>query len=153
MRIALLLFALTVPALAQPSTCVGLISVTEAAPPVYPPIARAAHVMGNVIFLVSFKTTGDIDKINVVSGPPMLVPVATDYVRGFHANEYDGQRACQIELQYELTEGKCDDSGLDTKKISTKKTDVQHIIIETQATMICDPAATLKKHKKFLWFF
>ncbi len=40
--------------------------------PIYPPIARAAHVSGAVVLQAVISKTGTIEKLTVVSGPEML---------------------------------------------------------------------------------
>lgn len=48
--------------------------------PVYPPLARAARIQGPVILAAIISKAGTIDKLQVVSGHPMLVPAAIDAV-------------------------------------------------------------------------
>jgi hypothetical protein len=121
MRLALLLFALTVPALAQTNTCGGLTSVTDSARPVYSPIAIAAHVQGQVIMLVTFKTTGKVKKVEVLSGQNMLLSAATKYVEAWRANPYDSLRTCQVSVHYELSS--------DPPKQPFLRADPQHVTI------------------------
>ncbi len=102
MRIALLLLALTVPALAQPNTCRGLTSVTEAAQPIYPPIAKAAKVEGIVVMLAEFKLSGEVGKVDIVSGPVMLQAAAAKYVNSWRANAYTGPRTCPAVVRFRL---------------------------------------------------
>ena len=152
MKTALLFLVLSsTVVLAQPNTCGGLTSVADGAKPVYPPIARAAHVSGMVILLVSFKTNGVADTAQVVSGPVMLQQAATNYVKSMHANEYSGPRTCPIVIVYQLSQGSCDDHS--RKDDSVQKVDIQHSIIRGEPGMFCDPAATVTKHKhRFLFF-
>ncbi len=49
--------------------------------PIYPPIARAAHVGGTVIVQAIISKTGHIESAHVVSGPVMLQGAALDAVR------------------------------------------------------------------------
>lgn len=49
--------------------------------PVYPPIAKAAHVSGKVVLKVEVSETGAVIHEKLVSGPPMLVGAAEDAVR------------------------------------------------------------------------
>lgn len=49
--------------------------------PVYPPEAKAAGVQGTVLLSVTIGKDGSILTISVVSGDPMLVPVAIDAVK------------------------------------------------------------------------
>jgi TonB family protein len=60
--------------------------------PVYPVIAKAAHVQGTVVLDLRIGTTGRIESIKVVSGPPMLQQAAIDCVKQWtlHPFEKDG---------------------------------------------------------------
>ena len=49
--------------------------------PIYPPIARAAHVGGTVVVQAVISKTGHIESAHVVSGPAMLQGAALDAVR------------------------------------------------------------------------
>jgi len=152
MKIALLFLALSATAaFAQPNTCGGLTSVTDGAKPFYPPIARAAHVSGMVILLVSFKTTGETDALKIVGGPPMLRQAAIDYVNSWRANTYTGPRTCPIVVSYQLSAGGCD---YHTRKNDfVEKPDVQHPIIRGESPMLCDPAVTFGKRKRRFLIF
>jgi TonB family protein len=98
---AILLLSLSSVCIAQQGAC-GLNKMIEAATPVYPPIAKAAHIEGTVILLVTFKTTGEVEKIDIASGPKMLERAATDYVKGWRASEYTGPRTCPIVIAFHL---------------------------------------------------
>ena len=49
--------------------------------PVYPAIAKAAHVQGTVVLRTVIAKTGDVVKVEVVSGPPMLTGSAVEAAR------------------------------------------------------------------------
>jgi len=49
--------------------------------PVYPPIARAAQVVGTVVLHAIIATDGSVKQLDVVSGPPLLVQAALDAVK------------------------------------------------------------------------
>ncbi len=57
--------------------------------PVYPPIAKAAHVQGTVVLDLRIGTTGKIESIDVVSGPPMLRQAAIDCVKQWTFHPFD----------------------------------------------------------------
>ena len=59
-----------------------------AAQPVYPPIAKAAHVQGTVVLHALISKTGDVQDLQVVSGPPMLTAAAMDAVRRWKYQPY-----------------------------------------------------------------
>lgn len=49
--------------------------------PVYPAIARAAHVEGAVVVEAVISRMGTIESLHVVSGPPMLQNAALEAIR------------------------------------------------------------------------
>jgi TonB family protein len=51
------------------------------APPVYPPIAKAARVSGDVVLELQVQTDGRVSRANVISGPAMLQQSALDGIR------------------------------------------------------------------------
>jgi len=61
--------------------------------PIYPPIAKAAHIQGTVLFDLRISASGKIESMKVVSGPPMLVQAAIDCLKQwtFHPFEKDGE--------------------------------------------------------------
>jgi TonB family protein len=63
--------------------------------PIYPPIAKLAHVSGEVILDVTVNTEGNVTKIAVEGGPPMLQTAAFDAVRGwqFAPFQIDGKNS------------------------------------------------------------
>ena len=76
----LLLLAIAPIACAQQNNC-DLNTITDSTTPIYPSIAKAAHVTGMIIMIASFERSGEVQNVNVVSGPQMLRQPAVDYVR------------------------------------------------------------------------
>jgi len=56
--------------------------------PIYPPIAKAAHVSGAVVLHAVISKTGSIERLEVISGPEMLRSSATDAVRNWKYKPY-----------------------------------------------------------------
>lgn len=56
--------------------------------PVYPAIAKAAHVEGTVIVEAIISRTGTIESLHVVSGPPMLQRAAIDAIQAARYQPY-----------------------------------------------------------------
>ena len=48
--------------------------------PVYPPLARTAHVQGSVVVYALISKAGTMENVRAISGHPMLVPAAVDAV-------------------------------------------------------------------------
>jgi hypothetical protein len=97
--IFVLLLAMSCLCVAQQEPC-GLRTITETVVPTYPPIALAAHEEGIVTMLVNFKTSGEVEKIEVITGSKFLQLAATTYVQGWRANEYTGPRTCPIVIRF-----------------------------------------------------
>ena len=70
---------------------VGLL--TKKTAPVYPPIARSAHVSGTVVLQATISKTGSVENLHVVNGPVMLRQSAQDAVRTWRFRPYllDGE--------------------------------------------------------------
>jgi protein TonB len=60
----------------------------QSAPPVYPPLARTAHVAGTVELHATISTNGTIKDLRAVSGPAMLRQSAVDAVRNWRYKPY-----------------------------------------------------------------
>jgi protein TonB len=56
--------------------------------PVYPPIAKAAHVQGVVVLHAIISKAGTIENLTVISGPPMLTTSALDAVKRWRYKPY-----------------------------------------------------------------
>ncbi len=56
--------------------------------PMYPPIAKAARIQGDVILKAIIGKDGEIQDLQLVSGHPMLVPAAIDAVRQWRYRPY-----------------------------------------------------------------
>jgi periplasmic protein TonB len=56
--------------------------------PVYPPLARTAHIQGSVVVYALISKAGTMEKVHAVSGHPMLVPAAIDAVSQWRYRPY-----------------------------------------------------------------
>ncbi|MGO9084364.1 MAG: energy transducer TonB [Candidatus Sulfotelmatobacter sp.] len=56
--------------------------------PVYPPLARQAHLQGTVVLKVLINKSGDVSDIQLVSGHPMLAPAAMEAVKQWKYQPY-----------------------------------------------------------------
>jgi TonB family protein len=62
--------------------------LTRSTPPVYPPLARTAHVAGTVELHATISANGTIKDLHAVSGPVMLRQAAVDAVRNWRYKPY-----------------------------------------------------------------
>ncbi len=56
--------------------------------PVYPEAARKAHIQGQVLLRATIGKQGDVEKLDVVSGPPELAPAAVEAVKQWKYRPY-----------------------------------------------------------------
>lgn len=56
-------------------------SLVNKVPPMYPPIAKTAHVSGTVVLHAIISKDGEIRELQYVSGPPLLMKAAMDAVK------------------------------------------------------------------------
>jgi TonB family protein len=56
--------------------------------PIYPPLARQAHIQGTVILKVVISNDGDVKDIQLFSGHPMLAPAAIEAVKQWKYKPY-----------------------------------------------------------------
>jgi TonB family protein len=56
--------------------------------PVYPPMAKAAHVQGLVVLMATISAGGSVEELNAVSGPPMLQQAAVEAVKNWTFRPY-----------------------------------------------------------------
>ena len=79
------LLALAVPALGQGlvrlNQADALKAVTAKVDPAYPPIAKQMEVQGAVRLDVTIEESGKVEKVDVLSGNPMLTGAAVDAVK------------------------------------------------------------------------
>jgi TonB family protein len=68
--------AAQVPSSAMPPDA-GVV-LTKLSTPVYPPLARQAHITGDVVVQVSIGKDGSIESVELFDGHPMLAPAALD---------------------------------------------------------------------------
>jgi len=56
--------------------------------PIYPPLALQTHVQGSVILIVVVNSSGDVENLAPITGPPMLVEAATEAVKQWKYRPY-----------------------------------------------------------------
>lgn len=71
------------------SSGVAIGMLIQKAPPVYPPIAKAARVSGTVVLGATIAKNGTIKDVHIVSGPEMLRQAAADAVRNWRYKPYE----------------------------------------------------------------
>ena len=112
-------------------------NVVKQVDPVYPPIARAAHVAGSVTVQVKVKANGVLDSTEVVGGPMMLRAAALDAVKQwkFKPLKKDGLSSSfttRLVIPFSLGET-VDEQDLKTAREYFALSDVCHKLIADRA--------------------
>ena len=63
-------------------------NLIERVQPLYPPLAKQAHIQGRVILRAVISRNGMIENLQVLSGHPMLVQAAIDAVKQWRYRPY-----------------------------------------------------------------
>jgi protein TonB len=77
-----------VPAVSAISAGVAEGMLTHKTTPVYPEIAKSAHVSGTVVLGANITKTGQLSNLHVLSGPAMLRNTALEAVKTWHYRPY-----------------------------------------------------------------
>jgi TonB family protein len=89
--------AQTTAAADDPQTGVVL---TKLSPPVYPPLARQARIMGDVKVYVHIRKDGTVESAELFSGHPMLAPTALESAR---KSQFDCRACSDAVSSYPMT--------------------------------------------------
>jgi TonB family protein len=70
--------------------------------PIYPPLARQAHIQGVVVLKAQISKSGDVENLQLVSGHPVLGPAAIEAVKQWKYKPYlvDGE---PVEVETNVT--------------------------------------------------
>jgi TonB family protein len=128
--------------------------LTKLVQPIYPPVARAARITGEVDLVLTVRTDGAVDSVVVTSGHPLLKESAVASARQsqFECRGCTGQFK-KYRLVYTFNiEGECECEPRETPSIKKEPQqaypqfpDAQNrVTVVAQVLCICDPAATTK---------
>jgi TonB family protein len=125
---------------------------------IYPPIALAAHVSGDVVLKIALRPDGLIDSVEVVSGPPMLRQAAIEGVKQAQfecVTCKDANPAFQLIYRFEL--GPSITCGHPDSFYPRVAHSANIVTITAQPFGTCDPAGTVEQIRVrsakclFLW--
>jgi TonB family protein len=144
----------------SPQTGVALVDVSY---PIYPPVARQAHITGDVDVTIAVRKDGSVESAQVVSGPLLLRPAALDSVqRSRFECRNCGDAINNYRLVYTFKiEGDCscdptDGNSNQQNQPHPEITEAQHrVTVTAHITCTCDPASDFKKRRSlkclYLW--
>lgn len=124
--------------------------VSESKQPTFPPIARAAHVSGEVSARVAFDKKGHPTGVDQIDGPEMLKATTAEYLQSWQIKPLTYIDSCHatVLIEYRFTEA----TEVVESDVKVFKADPTHILVEDHPVMLVDPASTITKKKHF-WLF
>jgi TonB family protein len=76
------------------------ISLSKLSPPTYPPLARQAHISGEVRLEVRIHPDGSVESVSAQSGPAMLIPTSVESAKH---SRFECARCSEANNSYVLT--------------------------------------------------
>ncbi len=148
------LFAQSLP---NPDNGKSKVVLTELFPPVYPPVARQSHVVGEVQLELKVRPDGSVDSLDVVNGHPLLAQAALESAKQSHFRCTDCSEGLYsyrlvYTFQFAETEDCCNASRAGFPKVSQS---ANRITVIELPLCTCDPAGTVTKVRSikclYLW--
>jgi hypothetical protein len=128
--------------------------ITKLHEPLYPMVARTAHIYGDVALTLQIRQDGTVQSVEFVSGPPLLKQAAMDSAR---ESQFECRGCNEPLTPYPLvysfqlsTNGDCC-SPLSGPQVSWTG---NHILITASTVCTCDPAGVIKARSikcLYLW--
>jgi TonB family protein len=141
----------TAPVQASAETPQAGVVLTKLSPPIYPPLARQARIMGDVKLKLSIRPDGSVESAEVVSGHPLLKQAALESAQKslFGCNECDSQGNTYF-VTYTFAIGdKCENYGPKCEKLETRPAIVTqsagYVTITVPPLCTCDPRGVITK--------
>jgi TonB family protein len=141
----------------NPDTGKSNVALTEVFPPVYPPLARQTHIVGQVLLELRVRPDGSVASLKVVTGHPLLAQAALDSARQSHFSCTNCRESLfpyrlEYTFQFADTEDCCDTAHLGFPKVSHS---ADHVIVVERPLCTCDPVGTITKVRSikclYLW--
>lgn len=146
-------------------TSKGIVVLTKLSDPIFPAIARTAHIYGDVVLDLEIRQDGSVESAVVVSGPPLLQRAALTSAQQsqFRCDGCSAEpTSYRLVYTFQLVDSDCCAEG------ETKTTDAgppatypqitqsqNHVTIVDQTVCLCDPRVDIVKVRSvkclFLW--
>jgi TonB family protein len=130
--------------------------LTKLSPPVYPPLARQARIMGDVKVQVSIRKDGTVESAELISGNPILKQAALESAQKstFECREC-GEAVASVVLTFAFelrNNGDCCSWYSSAPEVTMSQT---RITIAAAPACLCDPSADIQKVRSakclYLW--
>lgn len=119
--------------------------LTKLFPPEYPPLARQAHITGDVVVRLSIAPDGSVMSAVLFDGHPMLAPAALESARKseFECRGCDGVASYSLTYSFEI-HGECRE---DCRSLQEVRQSQDHVVITADPVCTCDPASVITRIK------
>jgi TonB family protein len=118
------------------------LKIVKLVPPIYPPIARAARVSGEVHLQITIQEDGKARDVQVKSGPEMLKKSAVESARQslFEPAQQGTESPYELIYRFNLDPGDCsEEKDPSYPRVSDN---LNAVTITDKSPMLCDPTAT-----------
>jgi len=134
--------------------------LSKLSPPIYPPLARQAHIWGDVNLTIRIRQDGSVESAAIVSGHAMLKQAALDSAK---KSEFECPGCSEaltshsLVYTFKFTEKKCcTETEQSEPHPRVEVTQSQnHVTILTDTACICDPSADVRRVRSakclYLW--
>jgi TonB family protein len=131
--------------------------LTKLSPPVYPPLARQANILGEVKVNVAIRRDGSVASAELFSGHPMLAPAALESARQsqFECRGCrDAVTTLALTYAFEMKDdGDCCSAMSHTPEVTQS---LNRIVVFAAHLCLCDPGPTLGQRVRaakclYLW--
>ena len=123
--------------------------LTELSPPVYPPLARAARITGDVELQLLIRKDGVVDTAQVVSGHPLLRQAAVDSAQKSQFECRGCQGITTYFLTYTFVIGDECHNAPDCSAVGERPPEIRHwpnhVAVTVDPWCTCDPAGEITR--------
>jgi hypothetical protein len=113
----------------------------------YPPIAKAARISGIVLGRVTFRKTGTVDAVQVISGPVILARGLTEQLKTWSVTtDANGTEPCEslIVAKFTLIDP---DAAVREAEPQPVTPSIYQVAVQDQPIVLSDPAAYIGKRR------
>ena len=125
--------------------------LTKLSPPVYPPLARQARIMGDVKVYVHLRKDGTVESTELFSGHPLLAPAAMESAKRSQFDCHGCAGVTAYSLTYTFVIGDECHNSPDCSTLEERPPVIQrslsHVVITVDPRCTCDPAVSITRIK------
>ena len=135
--------------------------LSKLSPPVYPPLARQARIVGAVALTVRVRADGTVESVDAISGHPMMIQAAENSARQslFTCSNCSGTTSHSLTYDFQLAEQDIEHPCAVDRDTPQQPPEVRltshKVTVTSWSPWICDPPMQLEKVRSakclYLW--